>query len=170
MAEQLFEPITDRLRQGDIFETLPFSFLANGDGGEPAAKITTQSQRAMLLNQSCDVDKGYKKLVVVPVLPLSSLSGGQQDLVRKNRLFSALYISAYRDVLPESFISFLEPMTVDRSFLERQGRIVSLSDQGRRALYVQFTRWISRWQLAELSCPGCGAKFNPAATLPVENT
>ena len=170
MAEQFFEPVTVSLRQGDIFEDLPFSFLSCTDPAKPSAALTTQKYKSLLLNQSCDLDKGHARIVVVPVVPLSLRKGSDQNLIRKNRIFAALYLSAYRDVLPESYVSFLEPMTVDRSLLEHQGRIVSLSEEGRRALYVQYTRWISRWELAELPCPNCGARFNPAATLPVENT
>jgi hypothetical protein len=169
VPEHFFEPIIEKLRQGDVFAPLPFSFL--GDSAEsPVAKLTTQRYSAILLNQSCDVDKQYPKLVVLPVLPLGLRNSRDQKLIKTNRIFSALYLSAYRDVLPESFVSFQEPMTVERSLLELAPRVASLSEEGRRALYVQYARWLTRWTLAEISCPDCGTSFNPAKTLPVENT
>jgi len=75
-----------------------------------------------------------------------------------------MYLPSYRDVLVESFVSFSEPMTVDKEFLQQARRIVSLSEQGRRALYVQYVRWLTRWALAEIQCPACGVNFNPAVT------
>jgi hypothetical protein len=169
VSEHLFEPVLAGLRQGDIFSGLPFSFL--GDSAEsPSAKLTTQRHCAILLNQSCDVDKKYPKLVLLPVVPLQLCSSQDRKLIKTNRIFSALYLSAYRDVLPESFVSFQEPMTVERSMLERVPRIASLTEEGRRGLYVQYVRWLTRWALTEVSCPGCGTNFNPSKTLAVENT
>jgi len=124
----------------------------------------------MLLNQSCDVDKGYPKLILLPVVPLATQSAQNQNLIKKNRIYANLHLPAHGDSLPESFISFLEPMVVEKSVLDSVPRIVSLGDSGRRALYIQFTRWLTRWELTEMQCPNCGLTFSPAATLPVENT
>jgi hypothetical protein len=169
LAEQFFEPPTENLRQGDIFAEVPFSFLVDCSTS-PVAKLTAERHSAILLNQSCDVDKGYQKLVLLPVLPLRLRTSEHQKLIKTNRIFYALYLSSYRDVLPDSYVSFLEPMTVERATLEAVPRIASLTEVGRRAFYVQYARWLTRWQLAEISCPSCGAAFNPAATLPVENS
>lgn len=138
-------------------------------GDASVGKLSERTYSAILLNQSCDVDKGYPKLVLLPVIPLSSLSADKQNLVKKNRIFSYLHLPPFRDLLAESFVSFLEPMVVSRPLLDNTKRIASLNETGRRALYVQYTRWLTRWQLAEVGCPGCGLVFNPSDTLPIEN-
>jgi len=174
VAQDLFEALSGQLRQGDIFEAVTFFWSEGTEAGSgPAGLISKSSavpRRGMLLNQSCDVDKqNYHRLVVIPVLSLSVLSSSDQTNVRKNKVFSRLYLPSYRDLLPETFVSFLEPMTVAKSFLVPARRIVSLSEKGRRALYVQYTRWLTRWQLTEIECPNCGAAFNPTDTLHIVN-
>lgn len=172
MAEEFYEPSRNQLRQGDIFDFLPFVRLEGADGGSSpfTAAVSTTHSRGMLLNQSCDIDKpNILRLVVVPVIDLSKLSATDQTNVRKSKVFSRLHLPKYRDVVPESFVSFLEPMTVEKSSLQVATRLASLSEQGRRALYLQYTRWLSRWTFTEISCPACGVKFNPAQTLEVVN-
>ena len=172
MADEFYELLRDQLRQGDIFAAVQFVRLeaSEGDDSQPIARVSTKLVRGMLLNQSCDVDKPHTlRLVVVPVVNLSELSSADQTNVRKNKVFSRLHLPRYRDTMPESFVSVLEPMTVDRKWLQAASRLVSLSEQGRRALYFQYTRWLSRWELTEIPCPACGASFNPAQTLKVEN-
>ncbi len=171
MAEDLFEQPTDVLRQGDVFRAFPF-FRAepSSQGGQLQAVEAARPQTAMLLNQSCDVDKpAYTRLIVVPVIPLSVLTSVEQTNVRKNKNFSRLHLPPYRDQLPESFVTFLEPMTVDKKFLQDAPRILSLSEKGRRALYGQHIRFITRWNLAEIVCPGCDFIFSPAESQPVVN-
>jgi hypothetical protein len=124
----------------------------------------------MLLNQSCDVDKpAFTRLIVVPVVPLSFLSSAEQTNVRKNKTFSRLHLPAYRNLLPESFVTFLEPMTVDKKFLQEAPRILSLTEKGRRSLYVQHIRFVTRWNLAEIVCPGCEFIFSPSDSEPIVN-
>jgi len=165
VAQQFFENCIPELRQGDVLEKLPFLSLSK----EGTAKSTTQEKLAFLLNHSCDIDKEYPKLVVVPVIPLKSVDASTQSLIKKNRILAYLYLPAFQHVIEDSFVSFLEPMTVEMAIVKNARRIVSLSDEGRRALYVQYTRWLSRWQLTEIPCPNCGVSFNPASTLRVEN-
>jgi hypothetical protein len=50
--------------------------------------------------------------------------------------------------------------TLDRKFVRNATRILSLSDLGRKALYAQYIRWLTRWQLNEIRCPSCAALFN----------
>jgi hypothetical protein len=171
VAEELFETLTAVLRQGDIFEPFPFVRAEAPEAGTGLRTVQSSSpQRAILLNHSCDIDKPtFTRLVVVPVVQLSVLTSADQTRVKKNRIYSRLYLPAYRDLLPDSFVTFAEPMTIDKRFLEHAPRIVSLSEQGRRALYVQYVRWLTRWTLAEIQCPKCEVVFNPADILPVIN-
>ena len=169
MSQDLYEPIRTDLRQGDIFEPLPSASLA-GSAQNPIAELSKNSYRSILLNQSCDLDKGYKKLVVLPVLPLHLRNATDQNLIKKNRIFASLYLPAFGSSFPDCFVSFPEPTTVARSLLEACNRVVSLSEVGRRSLYIQYTRWLTRWTLAEISCPQCGVAFSPSDALPIENT
>ena len=166
MAEQFFESCLSSLRQGDIFAPLRFAYLSSVS----ETRLTEREYSALLLNQSCDVDKKHPKLVMLPVFPLSVQNSQNQNLIKKNRMFSCLYLPSYRDEFPESFVSFLEPMTIERSLVENATRIISLNAEGKRAFYVQYTRWLTRWHLTEIPCPNCGVNFNPAVTLPIENS
>jgi hypothetical protein len=168
MAEELFDTPTERLRQGDVFE--PLLFVRTEKSAEGMSQVVQSHPcRALLLNQSCDIDKpNFKRLIVVPVIELSLLPKGEQNNVKKNRMFSRLFLPAHRE-RPDSFVSFNEPMTIDRSILENTTRVESLSERGRRALYAQYVRWLTRWQLTEIQCPRCDVAFNPSETLPVVN-
>src|SRR5712691_6562024 len=107
------------LRQGDVFESMSF-FRGEASKSESGLHAVGSShpQVAMLLNQSCDIDKpSFSRLIVVPVVELAVLSSSDQTRVKKNRIYSRLYLPSYRDVLVESFVSFSEPMTVDKEFL-----------------------------------------------------
>ncbi len=169
MGEEFFELPTEQLRQGDIFDPVQFIRTVADEGKLEAASSKTP-MRAMLLNQSCDIDKpAYTRFVLVPVIPLSALSSQDQNLVKKNRVIARLFLPAFRDVLPESFVHFSEPMTIDRGVLDAMHRVAALSDRSRRALYVQYTRWVTRWELTEIPCPQCGVLFNPSQTLPITN-
>ena len=59
--------------------------------------------------------------------------------------------------------------TLERTFIEASKRILSLSDFGRRALYSQQIRWLTRWQLAEVRCPNCAVSFNAADGMTVRS-
>lgn len=170
MAEEFFDAVAEQLRQGDIFQGMRFLWAESaGEPGTLSARWTTVVCPALLLNQSCDIDKGSERLIVIPVVPLSTLPSQQQTNVRKNKLLSRLFLPSYRDLLPESFASFVQPMTVGRDFLEATARLASLSERGRRALYLQYIRWVSRWRFNLVSCPTCGTGFDPGQTLPIVN-
>jgi hypothetical protein len=171
VAEDLFDTPTGALRQGDIFEPLHFLRAeASDNDGSLQPTFAKRSEFALLLNQSCDIDKPtFTRLIIVPVLRLDGLKSADQTSVRKNKIYARLHLPPYRDLLPESFVSFIEPMTVGRVFLEQRKRLVSLSEKGRRALYLQYVRWLTRWALAEIACPGCNIMFNPGETLPIVN-
>jgi hypothetical protein len=170
VAEDLFEEPKSLLRQGDVFQAFAFFRAERSDSGSLQAVGAARAQAAMLLNQSCDVDKpAFTRLIVVPVVPLSVLGSADQTNVRKNKMFARLHLPAYRDLLPESFASFLEPMTVEKAFLEQAPRIVSLTEKGRRSLYVQYVRFLTRWNLAEIVCPACNVAFSTADANPIVN-
>ena len=78
-----------------------------------------------------------------------------------------LFLPRFGDTLVESFVDFNHVTTLDAEYVKNAKRLVSLSDVGRRALYVQFVRWLSRWELREIACPNCGSVFDPHIDQPV---
>jgi hypothetical protein len=77
---------------------------------------------------------------MLPVFPLSLQSSANQNNIKKNKMFAALYLPSYRDVLPESIVSFLEPMSLRGPAGEMQPGLVSLNIEGKRALQTYNTR------------------------------
>jgi len=191
LPEELYETPRADFSQGDIIESVPHLYLhgpllaAQKEAetiyrvkGEPFPSFddkqgqtilaSCKRQRALLLTHDCEIDKPQtNRWLVCPVVPVVLLAPETRDRARRNRIFSMLHLPAYRDRLPESFVDFNQISTIDRALVSGAARLVSLSDIGRRALYGQFIRWISRWQLRELNCPNCDVAFNPADNLPV---
>jgi hypothetical protein len=53
--------------------------------------------------------------------------------------------------------------TVHEDTLKSLNKLATLHVVGRKAMYAQFLRWLSRWVLAEIQCPHCGITFDPSA-------
>jgi hypothetical protein len=184
LAEDLYEDPRAEISQGDILEKLPSAYLvpplqalfARPDGsmavepedhpdfndkkGQPVVAWCKRA-RALLLSHDCEIDKPTaKNWIVAPIVSLSFIPGPSHSNAKKNKVFSLLYLPSYRDVLDESVVVLNHITTLDREFVERTRRILSLSDIGRRALYAQYVRWLTRWQLSEIRCPNCNVSFN----------
>ena len=194
MAGELYENPREQLSQGDILGLLPHIFLENPllalnketetifrATGEPYLQFDDKKgqliaamckrSKAMLLTHDCEVDKSQvTRWLVCPVVPIVRLGKDTRDRARKNRIYSMLYLPKHRDVLEESFVDFNQVTTLNAGVIGAAKRLTSLSDNGRRALYAQFVRWLTRWELRELACPECGMAFNPALGLPVRTT
>jgi hypothetical protein len=182
LSNDLYEAPREEISQGDILELLPHLHLPHplnvletpeegSASGTPGANLTDKKtlvvrascrySRAMLLTHDCEIDKtAIKNWIVCPVLPLSDLPGNIQVEVKKNKVFYMLHLPKHWNILEESALILNHPTTIDKQFVESARRIVSLSDLGRRAFYAQYIRWVSRWQLRDLSCPNCHAVFN----------
>lgn len=190
MAEDLYESPRKEISQGDILELLPNSHLvpplialfSRSDGlmacesgthpqfDQKAQAIVASCRRAkaLLLTYDCEIDKPkVKNWIVAPIVPLSEIPGSAHSDIKKNKVFFLLYLPKYRDVLEDSVLVINHMTTLDREFVSGANRIVSLSDIGRRALYAQHIRWLTRWQLDEMRCPNCAALFNVADGLTV---
>lgn len=191
MAEELYENPREQVSQGDILELLPHVYIdkpllalhQEGEtifraSGEPylsfddkRGQLTTATCRrskAILLNHDCEIDKPQvKRWLTCPVVPIVRLKLENRERAKRNRIYSMLYLPKHRDVLEESFVDFNQVTTLDAEFIKTARRLTSLSDSGRRALYAQFIRWLTRWELRDLLCPSCGTTFNPAIALPV---
>jgi hypothetical protein len=191
LAAELYENPREKVSQGDIFELLPHARLdppllaleKQSDmiltaSGEPFAKFndkggqavlaTCRRRRGLLLSHDCEIDKpSVTKWQICPVIPLHTLSTTLQKSVRGNRVFSMLHLPKHWDVLPESYADFNAVSVVDKELILGVKRLTSLSDIGRQALYGQFIRWLTRWELSDIQCPNCSANFDPSLAFPV---
>lgn len=124
----------------------------------------------MLLTHDCEIDKPIKTTWIInPIVPISEIPGKVHPDIRKNKLLHLVHLAAHRDILSESVIVLNHMTTLDHKFIEPSRRIVSLSDIGRRSLYAQYIRWLTRWKLSELQCPNCGVGFNAATAMKVRS-
>ena len=193
MAEDLYEEPRAEISQGDILEKLPSAYLAaplralfvrddgamevesenhpnfNDKQGQPVV-ASCKRAKALLLTYDCEIDKpAVKNWIVVPLVPLSVIPGASHGDAKKNKIFSLLYLPSYRDIIEESVLVLNHVTTLDREFVQRTKRILSLSDVGRRALYAQYIRWLTRWQLSEIHCPNCDVSFNASDGMTVRH-
>jgi hypothetical protein len=193
LPAELYEPPRLEISQGDIVEVLPHSYLEkpllslhaeretelvframgephtnfNDKDGQPVVARCKRS-KAILINHDCEIDKPQaNKWLICPVVPMDRLQPKNHDLLKRNRIFSMLYLPKFDEILVDSFVDFNQVTTIDKEFVKSTKRIISLSDLGRRALYVQFIRWLTRWELREISCPNCGTGIDPHAHEPV---
>jgi hypothetical protein len=195
LPAELYESPRPEISQGDILELLPhisldrpvFALHKEGETetvfratGEPyidfddkdgqAVIAKCKRSKAILISHDCEVDKPQvKKWLICPVVAMEKLQPKNHDLLKRNRIFSMLYLPKFEKILVDSFVDFNHFTTLDSEFIKSGKRIISLSDTGRRALFVQFIRWLTRWELREITCPGCGTRFDPHADQPVRS-
>ncbi len=197
MAQDFYQAPEDVASQGDIVEVLPHLYFdppitalskaADGtysstpapggfnDKAGQAIVAVAKRCKALVITHDCEIDKkdkeGHllvKRWIICPIVPLQDAgSSAYQDKVRRNRVYSALFLPKYQHILPDSFAHFGQLTTVHREAITDASRVLSLNDIGRRALYLQFVRWLTRWELADLRCPSCSTELNPASVLPV---
>lgn len=191
MSEELYEAPRAEFSQGDIFEFLPHAYLeppltaleretestlkcssdpfaSFEDSSGQAIVAKAKRQNALLLGHDCEIDKPHiVRWLISPVVPIGRLAEAKRDPVRRNRIYSMLHLPPYRNLLGESFVDFNQITTIDAEMVKAAIRRVSLSDAGRRGLYLQFIRWFTRWELRTIQCPSCSVTFNPADVMPV---
>lgn len=191
MSQELYEQPREDFSQGDILEVAPhifvdppllalqsagdslykselepFSAFNNVDGQSVIAKC--KRTNAIVITHDCEIDKTQvKRWHLCPVVPLSFLKSDAQDLVKRNRIYSRFWLPRYESALAESFVDFTYISTVGMDFLKTGKRLISLSDLGRQGMYAQFIRWLTRWELKELTCPNCDVTFDPTDSLKV---
>jgi len=191
LSEELYETPREQFSQGDIFELLPHVFLgrpltALTKDGETTLRAETEPftsfddtngqaivascklQRAILLSHDCEIDKAQViRWILSPVVPIVRLSNENRDRVRRNRIYAMFHLPKFHESLPESFVDFNQMSTLNSEFVRSASRIVSLSDLGRRGMYMQLVRWFTRWELRTTQCPACGVSFNPGDVMAV---
>lgn len=191
MSQELYEQPRQQISQGDILELAPHIFLDSpllalhnqaetiyGATAEPygsfddknGQKIIAHCKRmtALILTHDCEIDKPQVvRWHICPVVPLERLRGETQDRAKRNRIYSMCFLPKFGNLKKDSFVDFNHISTVSAELLRSAPRILSLSDLGRQALYAQFIRWFSRWELRSLECPGCKVEFDPTLSLSV---
>ena len=86
----------EEVSQGDIITNVKFTYISE-DGN-----FKVLNHDGMLLSTSCHIDQ-KDKLVVVPVLPLTSFNGNLNDL-KNNKIFDFMYIPD--PCMKDKFINF----------------------------------------------------------------
>jgi hypothetical protein len=195
LPTELYEPPRPQISQGDILELLPHTNLEHPllalhkeretetvfrATGEPYTNFNDKEgqrvianckrSKAILISHDCEIDKQHvKKWLVCPVVSMERLQPKIHDTLKRNRIFSMLFLPKLEKTLDDSFVDFNQFTTLDSEFVKSAKRVISLSDIGRRALYVQFIRWLTRWELREIVCPRCETRFDPHAIQTVRN-
>jgi hypothetical protein len=192
VADDLYEAIQPKVSQGDILRVAPHCFLSQpltrlrplgsrqyemevepfSDFNEKTGEIvaaTAKRRLALVLTPDCEIDKQNRRWLVCPIQPLSDLSKDYQDILKRNRVLSALYLPGHLNHFPDGYADFNQITTLEPDLIRAAERLLSLSDLGRIALYKQYVRWFTRWTMQEIPCPKCGITFDPTLVLPVRN-
>jgi len=175
LADQYYQdPLDGVLRQGDILECAPHFYIdvTSGElprnGQEILLSGPCRGAPALLLNHDCDIvqEKSSRRLVICPIKPLFELSEDRRGHAKRNRIANLFFLPRYKDRLEDSVADLSQLTTVHIDRLLPIHRLATLGVLGRKAMYAQYLRWLSRWVLAEMQCPQCEATFDPSVVLP----
>lgn len=171
MPDLFYRDPTPNLSQGDIIVTPHLHITEAGAVGEDGSiTLVTRGRAApaLILNFDCEIDKPWsQRFVVCPIVPLEELPSNQRANAKHNRTAHLLFMPRHKAILVDSVAVLNQQTTIDRMLIDPSMRLATLDVQGRLALYAQFVRWLSRWELTELTCPRCGADFDPTTALPI---
>ena len=101
--------------------------------------------------------------MLCPVVPLSTISKDKQGDAKRNRIAHIFFLPRHQAKLEDSVAILNQLTTVNMDVLKPIPRVVTLHVVGRKALYAQVLRWLSRWVMGETQCPQCEIVFNPYA-------
>jgi hypothetical protein len=181
-------PIAD-LSQGDIIEISPHLYLdppirrvVTSEGGVvrtiETPVVTERMEvvgncspaRALILNYDCEIAKpDITRLLICPVIPLSTFPVDKQGNVKRNRTAHLFFLPRFEEKLEDSVAVLNQVTTIHRVLLSELNRLATLAPVGRLAMYGQFIRWLTRWQLRDISCPNCRFEFDPTLSLPIRS-
>ena len=133
---------------------------------EAPLSVTCQSARSMIVTSDCEISnpkRAQNRVVICPVRLLSTLSREKQGDAKRGRIAHLFFLPRHGDKLEDSVVYLNHLTTIDIDLILNIPRVVTLHVIGRRALYAQFLRWLSRWELVEVPCPKCGTLFNAPA-------
>ena len=168
----LYQAADVKLSQGDIFRVAKHVvldvFAEDADNGTATSLTREKDAAAIVLTHDCHIDKRNTRFIeICAVMPLNSIEAQHRNEVKKGKMYQFFHLPALDGLLPESFVDFGFVTNVNRELLKLDQRLTTLNDLGRRAFYVQYIRWITRWELRKMECPSCGTALNPAEDLVV---
>lgn len=176
-AVSFYRPADPQLCQGDILERIPQVYLKDpptplrkttGAGNRPFYELedsgaqtlpttpeegvlvpaSCQVTRAMLLTYSCEIDKDRKHRTVALIRPLpANMPLQDRATLQENRRFAFFYLPTGSDLLPESYVDFRRICTVSPQWVDSATRLASLTSVARRAMLLQFFRFLTRVEL-----------------------
>ena len=109
---------------------------------------------AIVLSQSCEIDKAGGKLpvLIAPVFPMSNISDlAMQENVRTGRRFAFLPLPAIDGVLTESYADFRAITYLPRAVVDQSERKCSVTDDGADRLAAQLVGFFTRLPFDALS-------------------
>jgi hypothetical protein len=174
LSDPIYREPVEKIAQGDIV-ILPhlhikeIQGIADDDG---FVSIAAQGRLApsLILNFDCEIEKPWsQRFVICPIVPLAELKDSQRTNAKNNRIAHLFSMPRYKDILVDSVAVLNQQTTIDRSLVNPSKRLATLTVVGRLALYGQWIRWLTRWELATITCPGCQTEIEPAAILGVRD-
>ena len=129
------------LSQGDIIRGV---FVADVVAGEVVERRTD----VVVLSHDCEIQKpGSEFVLCACTRPISSLDQGRAGHVRAGRVLNAMHLPEVGPFV-ESLVDFRMTYRISRPVLEeavaRNGRVTSMSDDGRAALIAHIYRYFAR--------------------------
>jgi hypothetical protein len=169
LSASLYEKPRVKISQGDIIEGVSHFYLTSiTQSGVASPEPRVVSARGIILTHDCHIDKPkVLRWSISPVVPLHKLPKGEQGDTMRNRRFSRLFLPKYDALTEDSFVDFDQVSSISRDLIMPAKRILSLSDVGRHALYAQYIRFLTRWELRSIVCPSCGAEIDVSQGLSV---
>lgn len=173
LSDSFYQDPSPKLSQGDIIVT-PHLYVNERAESEQDGSIEISAKSraapALILNFDCEIDKPWsERFIVCPIVPLDELPVNQRTNAKKNRIAHLFFLPRNKSILADSVTILNQQTTIARKLINPSERLATLSAQGRLALYAQFVRWLSRWELTDMTCPHCGVDFDPTLTLPVRH-
>jgi hypothetical protein len=173
VSQNLFREPANKLSQGDIVVAphLRINEALDAEVGERVEiSATGRASLGVVINYDCEIDKPWSEtLIVCPIIPLEQIGINQRTNAKANRLAHLFFMHRYQELWPDSVAVLNQQTTFDKKLIDPAKRLATLTVEGRQAFYGQFVRWLSRWELRELTCPNCGVEFDPTISLPIRN-
>ena len=138
--------LRSEISQGDVFDQIPIVWFRSQDN-----VVLARFSKAILITHDCDFDKpNSRTCLLAEIRPLEEIDDGSKGNIRSNRAVNTLYMGQIGPAEQEWFVDFRRITRVDKELLQsrnREGlRLVSLTDEGRLALYRVIATFFSRDQ------------------------
>lgn len=138
----MFQPgLRPEISQGDVFETLHAREVIGGKDEDYVGS-------AVLLSHDCEFDKpDHAYTLVARVIPIIGAPEPRWDAIRRGRTLNAIHLPAVGTAV-ESFIDlrYIHRLPKDdlRAAVAANGRVASMTDDGRAAIIAYLYRFFTR--------------------------